>query len=129
MALIYTLINSEVQREMFRSLDRCLVRRNTGWQQPDFFRNYMNKLDNERLYSLGYTPRSAPVQYRQPSTGIVQYYRCTNQHKYSLSNQSRQDSINTAAAIAQELSLISPTNSNRQSIVNMQNNHTCFTQQ
>ncbi len=117
---------------MFRSLDRCLVRRNTGWQQPIFFRNYMNKLDNERLYSLGYPPRSVPVQYRQQSqfTGIVQYYRCTNQHKYSLSNQSRQDSINTAAAIAQELSLVNPTpNHHRESIVNIQNNHMYFMQQ
>ena len=115
---------------MFRSLDRCLVRRHTGWRQPNFFRNYMNKLENERLYSLGYPARSIPVKYRQQSklTGeIVQYYRCTNQHKYSLSNPSRQDSINTAAAIAQELSLNNlPFNSHRQSIINIQNNHMCF---
>ncbi|CAF4984338.1 unnamed protein product, partial [Rotaria magnacalcarata] len=30
-ALIYTLINAEVQREMFRSFDRCLMKNNTGW--------------------------------------------------------------------------------------------------
>ncbi len=131
-ALIYTLINSEVQREMFRSLDRCLARNNnTGWQKPKFFRNYMNKLDNDRLYSVGYHGRSTPVQYRQQSqlTGIVQYYRCTNQHKYSLSNQSRRDSMNTAAAIAQELSLINQTPHSRQPLINVQNNHICFIQQ
>lgn len=118
MALIYTLINSEVQREMFQSLDRCLVRRHTRWQKPNFFRTYMSKLDNDRLYSLGYIPRSTPFKSRP--VGIVQYYRCTNQHKYSLSNPSRQDSMNTAAAIAQELSL---PNIHRQSI------HVCVIQQ
>jgi hypothetical protein len=116
---------------MIRSLDRSLMRNNTGWQQPNFFRNYMNKLDNERLYSMGYPIRSVPVQYRQPSqfTGMVQYYRCTNQHKYSLSNQSRQDSVTNAAAIAQELSLLTPTPTHRQSIVNIQINPSCFMQQ
>jgi hypothetical protein len=106
------------------------MRHNNGWQQPNFFRNYMNKLDNERLYSLGYAVRSVPLQYRQQSqcTGIVQYYRCTNQHKYSLSNQSRQDSIKNAAAIAQELSLLNPTPPHRQSIVNIQNNPIGFMQ-
>jgi hypothetical protein len=92
----------------------------------------MNKLDNERLYSLGYPLRSTPLQYRQQSQlpGIVQYYRCTNHHKYSLSNQSRQDSFNAAAAIAQELSLVNPTpNYHRPSFVNIQNNHICFIQQ
>jgi hypothetical protein len=131
-ALIYTLINSEVQREMFRSLDRCLARNNnTGWQKPKFFRNYMNKLDNERLYSLGYALRSTPVQIRQKtqSTGIVQYYRCTNQHKYSISNPSRHDSLNTSAAIAQELSLLNPTLNHRQSIVNIQHNSIYVIQQ
>ncbi|CAF0872376.1 unnamed protein product [Adineta ricciae] len=130
-ALIYTLINSEVQREMFRSFDRCLVRNNTGWQKPQFFRNYMSKLDNERLCSLGYGVRSTPVQYRQKSqlVGTVRYYRCTNQHKYSLSNPSRQDSFSTAAAIAQELSLVNPTLNHRQSLVNVQNNPICSVQQ
>jgi hypothetical protein len=91
----------------------------------------MNKLDNERLYSVGYHVRSVPVRYRQQSqlTGIVQYYRCTNQHKYSLSNPSRQDSMNTAAAIAQELSLFNQTPGIRQPLVNIQNNHICFIQQ
>ncbi|CAF1315023.1 unnamed protein product [Adineta steineri] len=130
-ALIYTLINSEVQREMFRSLDRCLVRNSTGWHKPKFFRNYMNRLDNERLCSLGYPAGSIPVQYRPKTrlTGTVQYYHCTNQHKYSLSNPSRQDSLNTAAAIAQELSLLNPTPNRRQSLLNIQNNPICFMQQ
>ena len=107
-ALIYTLINSEVQSEIFRSLDRCFMQNNAGWQQPNFFRNYMNKLDRERLYSLGYQARSTPVKYRPQihTNGVVQYYRCTNQHKYSLSNPSRQDSIRTAASLAQELALL-----------------------
>ena len=116
---------------MFRSLDRCLMSNDARWQQPNFFRNYMNKLDNERLYSLGYPRRSIPVKYRQQSqfTGMVQYYRCTNQHKYSVSNPSRQDSIVTAAAIAQELALLNLTPNHRQSIVNVQNNPICFIQQ
>jgi hypothetical protein len=113
---------------MFRSLDRCLMRRNTGWHQRSIFRSYINKLDNERLYSLGYRARSAPVRYRQQSQFpvIVHYYRCTNQHKYSISNQSRQDSMNTAAAIAQELSLLNPTQNHRQLVVN---SPICFIQQ
>ena len=125
MALIYTLINSEVQREMFRSLDRCLIHRTSSWQQSNYFRNYMNKLDNDRLCSVGYHARSAPVQYRHPSqlTGIVHYYRCTNQHKFSVSNPSRQDSLNAAAAIAQELSLFQSPPIHRPSLVNIQNNH------
>ncbi|CAF1041975.1 unnamed protein product [Rotaria sordida] len=128
-ALIYTLINAEVQREMFRSFDRCLTRNNTRWQQPYLFRNYMNKLDNDRLYSLGYPVRSTPVQYRQKSqlTGVIQYHRCTNQHKFSLSNPSQQNSINTATAIAKELSLLNSTATRRQSLVNIQNNPVYFT--
>ncbi|CAF4123352.1 unnamed protein product [Rotaria sp. Silwood2] len=128
-ALIYTLINAEVQREMFRSFDRCLMRNNTRWQKPNIFRNYMNKLDNDRLYSLGYPVRSIPVQYRQKSqlTGIIQYHRCTNHHKFSLSNPSRQDSINTATAIAQELSLLNSIPIHQQSLVNIQNSPVYFT--
>ena len=85
----------------------------------------MNKLDNDRLCSVGYHARSVPVQYRQPSqlTGIVHYYRCTNQRKYSTSNPSRQDSLDTAAAIAQELSLFKAPPAHRPSLVNIQNNH------
>ena len=112
-ALIYTLVNSEVQREILRSFDRCLMRHHGGWQQPNFFRHYMSKLENDRLYSLGYQARSmpTPIRYRPTThfTGIVQYYRCTNQHKYSVSNPSRKDSTKTAAALAQELALMNPT--------------------
>ncbi|CAF3345037.1 unnamed protein product [Rotaria socialis] len=128
-ALIYTLINAEVQREMFRSFDRCLMKNNTDWQQPNIFRNYMNKLENDRLYSLGYQVRSTPVQYRQQSqlTGIIKYHRCTNHHKFSLSNPSRQDSVNTPVAIGQELSLLnSTTTTHRPSIINIQNNPVYF---
>lgn len=114
---------------MFRSFDRCLTKNNAGWRQPNIIRNYMNKLDNDRLYSLGYQVRSTPVQYRQQSklTGIIQYHRCTNQHKFSLSNPSRQDSVNTATAIAQELSMVNPPLVQRQSIVNIQSNPVYFT--
>ena len=127
-ALIYTLINSEVQREIFRSFDRWMMRHNTRWQKPNFFYNYINKLDNDRLYSLGYQVRAAPVRYRQAPQfiGIVQYYRCTNRHKCSVSNPSRQDSLTTAAAIAQELSLLNPTQVRRQSVVTLQNSPMCF---
>lgn len=114
---------------MFRSLDRCLMKHNTQWPQSNVFRNYMNKLDNDRLYSLGYPVRSAPVQYRKQSqvTGIIQYYRCTNHHKFSLSNQSRQDSINVANAIAQELVIVNLSPAHRQSLVNIHPNHVYFT--
>ncbi|CAF4484157.1 unnamed protein product, partial [Rotaria magnacalcarata] len=80
------------------------MKNNTGWQQPNIFRNYMNKLESDRLYSLGYQVRSTPVQYRQQSqlTGIIKYHRCTNHHKFSLSNPSRQDSVNTPVAVGQE---------------------------
>jgi hypothetical protein len=52
-ALIYTIINSEVQREILRSLERCLMRHFSSWQQPNFLRTYIHKLDDERLYSVG----------------------------------------------------------------------------
>ncbi|CAF1612232.1 unnamed protein product, partial [Didymodactylos carnosus] len=64
-ALIYTLINSEVQREICRSVDRFLVHHTPDWQQPTYFRNYINKLDDERIYSLGYqlNNHNRPQQY------------------------------------------------------------------
>ena len=111
------------------------MRHHGGWQQPNFFRHYMSKLENDRLYSLGYQARSipTPIRYRPQTqfTGIVQYYRCTNQHRYSVSNPSRQDSMKTAAALAQELALMNPTATNiRSSIVNLSTNNgnvVCFT--
>lgn len=99
-ALIYTLINTEVQREILRSLDRCLLRYNSSWQQPNFLHNYINKLDDERSYSVSHQTRtSIPIQYRQSQANILrQNYRNT----FSLS---RNDSIDPPI---QELTVLNP---------------------
>jgi hypothetical protein len=100
-ALIYTIINSEVQREILRSLERCLMRHFSSWQQPNFLRTYINKLDDERLYSVGYHARpSTAVQYRPTHPSIlIQHYRCTNRGRYSVSTQSQGDSICATNAV------------------------------
>jgi len=84
------------------------MRHYSSWQQPNFLRNYINKLEDERLYSVGYQIRlSIPVQYRQtPSDLFIQHYHCTNRDRYSLSNHSRNDSINGPT---QELTLFNST--------------------
>ncbi|CAF0817501.1 unnamed protein product [Rotaria sp. Silwood1] len=71
-ALIYTILNSEVQREIFRSLDRCLLRHSSSWEQPNYFHNYINKLENEGFDYLRQQKRlSMPVHYRQKELNIV----------------------------------------------------------
>ena len=88
-ALIYTIINAEVQREVLRSIDRCLTRRYSSWQQPNFIHNYLSKLENERLYSFGsYHTRSSltPVHYRsRQSSNLIQLNRCIIPERHSLS--------------------------------------------
>lgn len=107
-ALIYTLINTEVQREILRSLDRCLTRHYSSWEQPNLFRHYLNKLEDERSYSFGYQTRlSTPLQYRQTQLNLLtEHHRCTNRDRYSFSNQSRDDSFNGQT---QELTLFNST--------------------
>ncbi len=107
-ALIYTIINSEVQREILRSLDRCLTRHYSSWEQPNCLRQYINRLDDERSYSISYQQRlSIPLQARQTQSSLLtQHYHCTNRERYSLSNHSREDSIN---APVQELTLLNST--------------------
>jgi hypothetical protein len=76
-ALIYTLINSDVQRELFRSIDRWLMRHHSSWQPPTYFRTYIMKLDNQRLYSCAYQTRSTiPIQYRDVQTSIDTIKSC-----------------------------------------------------
>ncbi|CAF3729645.1 unnamed protein product [Rotaria sordida] len=82
-ASIYTILNSEVQREILRSLDRCLMRHYSSWEQPNYFHNYINKLEDKRLNYLGNQKRvSMPVQYRQTESDIlVQHNRLTRKNK------------------------------------------------
>jgi hypothetical protein len=89
------------------------MRHCSSWQHPNMFRNYINKLDDERLYSLGYQTRSSiPVQYRPKQSSIViQHYRCTNRGRYSLSSQSRRDSA--CATAAQKLPFLNSTQNHR----------------
>ncbi|UJR28308.1 hypothetical protein I4U23_009553 [Adineta vaga] len=94
-ALIYTLINAEVQREVLRSIDRCLSQRYSSWQQPNFIRIYINKLENERLYSLGsYQTRSiGTAQYRpRHSSILLQQNENVNEERRSLNHSIRQHS-------------------------------------
>jgi hypothetical protein len=102
------LINTEVQREILRSFDRCLTRHYTAWEQPNFLRNYLSKLEDERSYSVGYQTRlSIPVQYRQTQLNILnEHYQCTNRERDSLSNHSGEDSFNGPI---QELTLFNST--------------------
>ena len=92
--MIYTLINSEVQREMLRSLDRCLTQHYSSWEQPLFFRRYLDRLENERSYSVGYQTRvSMPTLNRQIHLKLLaEKYGNTEQQRFSLSNISREDS-------------------------------------
>ena len=108
MALIYTLINTEVQREILRSFDRCLTRHYSSWEQPNFLRRYLSQLEDERSYSVGYQTRlSTPVQYRQTQANLLaEHYRCVHRERFSLSNHSREDSFNGPT---QELNLLNST--------------------
>ncbi|CAF1257690.1 unnamed protein product [Rotaria magnacalcarata] len=71
-ALIYTVVNCEVQREILRNIDRCLMRHCPSWEQPNLFRDYINKLEDVRLYSIDYQKRvSIPNLCRYAETNIV----------------------------------------------------------
>ena len=100
-ALIYTLVNSEVQNEISRSMNQCLLKKNARCEQGKFFRNYTDQLDNQYLYSFRCQVRSTSVQYRQrsPLIRIKQYHHSTCQHKSNSNNQNHQDSINAANTI------------------------------
>ena len=106
-ALIYTLVNCEVQRELFRSTDRWLLQHRSSWRQPKFFRNYMNKLDNERLYSCGYRTRtSLPIQsYSARSSGVFPPSRYASHYRSSLDHQNCQALMNPRNSATPDLSL------------------------
>ncbi|CAF4518713.1 unnamed protein product, partial [Rotaria magnacalcarata] len=71
-ALIYTVVNCEVQREILRNIDRCLMRHCPSWEQPNLLRDYINKLEDVRLYSIDYQKRvSIPNLCRYAETNIV----------------------------------------------------------
>jgi hypothetical protein len=84
------------------------MRHYTAWQQPNCLRDYINKLDDQRLYSVGYQRRSSPiVQYRPAQSSIlIKQYRCTNRERCSVSNLSRQDSSSVPNAPGQQLPLL-----------------------
>jgi len=114
-ALIYTIINSEVQHEILRSIDRYLTRHYSSWEQPNRFRNYINKLDDERLYSFGgyQTRLSIPMQYLPiQSSHLLQQDRSIHQDGYCLNDQSQQDSICTTNAAGQELTRLNSKENN-----------------
>lgn len=79
---------------MLRSLDRCLTRHYSSWEAPLFFRQYMNKLEDERSYSVGYqTKVSMPTSTRHVHLKLLaEHYRNNQQQRFSLSNISREDS-------------------------------------
>lgn len=89
---------------MLRSLDRWLTRHYSSWEQPPFLRRYLNQLENERSYSVGYQTRlSTPVPNRQVHLKLLTENYVNNQPtRYSLSNISREDSNN---APIQELTI------------------------
>ncbi|CAF3965248.1 unnamed protein product [Rotaria sp. Silwood2] len=88
-ALIYTILNSEVQRETLRSLDRYLMCHCSSWEQPSYFHNYINKLDDTDLNYLGNQRRlSMPVQYHKIESNILeQSNRLTKENEKSRSMQ------------------------------------------
>ncbi|CAF1001710.1 unnamed protein product, partial [Didymodactylos carnosus] len=95
-ALIYTLINSEVQREICRSVDRFLLYHTPNWQQAAYFRNYINKFDDERIYSFGYqlTNYNRPQQdYLKNSDSSRK--SSTNERDHALSSMKNSQCFNT----------------------------------
>lgn len=90
---------------MLRSFDRCLTQHYSAWEQPQFLRRYLNKLENERSYSVGYQTRlSTPAPNRQVHLKLLTENYVNNQlARYSLSNISREDSNN---APIQELTFL-----------------------
>ena len=84
------------------------MRHYTAWQRPNCLREYINKLDDQCLYSVGYQRRSsATVQYRPAQSSIlIKHNRCRNRERYSVSNLSRQDSSSVPNATGQQLPLL-----------------------
>lgn len=58
-AVIYTVVNGEVRRELLRSMDRYLLRHYPLWNQPKMYRYYMSKMATSQFYSLDYSERLA----------------------------------------------------------------------
>lgn len=77
-ALIYTLINGEVQREIFLSLNRWLLRNEVSCRSARSFRNYMNSIDNERFEWCPYRTRNS-----------LQETVCTGRQENSCQNYQR----------------------------------------
>ena len=94
-ALIYTIFNSEVQREVLRSFNRCLAKHYPTWEQPKLLRNLMNNIENEHLNSFNNHGRvPTPEQYRRTQSNLsIQTPRCGNRDRYSFSTLSGEDSI------------------------------------
>ena len=83
-AMIYTFLNGEVQRELFRSIDRWLIGHYATWQPPRYLRDYIHKLDNEHFHSWPYSI---------PSSSRVNSLRSSNDHRiYQHIHQARNSS-------------------------------------
>ncbi|CAF0752214.1 unnamed protein product [Adineta steineri] len=94
-ALVYTIVNSEVQREVLRSFQRCLIRHDSSWEESGILRNYINKLENERLYSLGShrSKSSIPGQYRPRLSSNFTQNPFTNRDRNNSSTPNQRDSL------------------------------------